>query len=185
MRPTFSVRPIFRFAAAALIAGPLPAAACMMKAPFQIEDIAQADAIFTGRLIRYELVSPGRANSLDEYGLLTVRVDKVLKGKVSGDVQLYWWNSTFGVPKTLPFDGPIIVAASGVERTGLPLRGPSATVFPSRRPDLLQVLQAPCSSPFILPYVAKSEDNIRAVLRGETVAPFNYIRPPAVSRGVE
>lgn len=171
-------------AAMALMAtAPLPAAACMTRAPFRIEDIAQADAIFTGRLIRYDLVSPGRSNSLDEYGLLTVRVDKVLKGEVSGDVQLYWWNSTFGVPKTLAFDGPIIIAASGAGRSGLPLRGPSATVFASRRPDLLQVLQAPCSSPFILPYAVKSEDNIRAVLRGESVAPFNYVRPEAAPGG--
>lgn len=162
---------------------PMPATACWTWTPLHIEDIGQADAIFTGRVIRYELVSPGRPNSLDEYALLTVRVDKVLRGEIAGDVQLYWWNSTFGVPRTMAFDGPIIIAASGAGRTGLPLRGPSATVFPSRRPDLLQILQAPCSSPFILPYAAKSENNIRAQLRGETVAPFEYQRPPTTPLG--
>ena len=156
---------------------PQSAIACRTYAPFQIEDIARADVVFTGQLIRYDLVSPGRSNSLDEYALLTVRVDKVLKGNASGDVQLYWWNSTFGVPKKLQRDGRILIAAVSADRTGLPLRGPSATVFPSRRPDLLQVLQAPCSTAFILIDTAKGEENVRAVLRGEPAGPYDYFTP--------
>jgi hypothetical protein len=160
------------------VAATQPAAACMMAAPFQIEDIKAADLVLTGTLVRYERVSPGRPDSLDDYGLLTIKVDQVLKGSASGEVQLYWWNSTFGVPEKLAFGGPIIVAAVGADKPGLPLRGPSATVFATKRPDLPQIMQAPCSSAFLLPFTRKSADNIRAILAGRTMAPFNYLDPP-------
>ena len=153
---------------------PPSANACLMKAPFYIEDITQADVVFSGTLVRYEMVSPGRPDSLDEYGLLTVRVDKVLKGEVSGDVQLYWWNSTFGVPRTYEAKGPILIAAIRADGKGLPLRGPSATVFPTRRPDLLQIMQAPCSDAFILPYAPRTEEDIKIILGGGAVARRNY-----------
>lgn len=52
-------------------------------APFEIEDIRQADAIFSGKHARFERASAGRPNSLDDFALLTVRVDRVVKWKVS------------------------------------------------------------------------------------------------------
>jgi hypothetical protein len=171
----FSVRamlaPLIIFVAAP------PAHACRASTPLVVEDIRQADLVFTGRLVRYELVSPGRPNSLDEYALLTVRVDTVLKGTASGDVQLYWWNSTFGVPKTMEAAGPVLVAATSAAAKSLPLRGPSATVFASRRPDLPQILQAPCSSAFILPDSPTAEENVRTILAGGTAPPFDYWKP--------
>jgi hypothetical protein len=158
----------------AIASAPQAASACFTRAPFHIEDVTRADAVFSGRLIRYQLVSPGRPDSLDEYALLTVRVDKVLKGRVPRDVQLYWWNSTFGVPKTMVRPEPILIAANSATARGLPLRGPSATVFASRRPDLLQVMQAPCSNAFILPWSPQGEANIRTLLGGGKVGPYDY-----------
>lgn len=159
---------LFALTALAAIAGQ-PVVACVMFAPFEIEEIRQADVVFSGELIRYEIMSPGRPGSLDDYGLLTVRVGEVLKGEVSGDVQLYWWNSTFGVPQTIERPNPLLIAAIRADRKGLPLRAPSATTFPTRRPDLLQVLQAPCSGAFILPYSQRNAADVRATLRGERV----------------
>lgn len=153
---------------------PQSASACMTDAPFHIEDIRQADVVFSGQLIHYEVVSPGRPDSLDEYGILTVRVSEVFKGKVSGDVKLYWWNSTFGMPKTMERKQPIMIAATRADSEGLPLRGPSATVFATRRPDLLQVMQAPCSDPFILAYSEMGAANIRTILGGGKVKPYDY-----------
>lgn len=156
------------------IAGlPQPAIACRMVAPFHLEDLKQADTVFTGKLVRYQRISPGRPDTLDDYGLLTVQVSKVFKGKVSGDVQLYWWNSTFGVPKTVDKPGTILIAAVAPDTKPLPLRGSSATVFGTRRPDLLQVMQAPCSSPFILSSSKSLEDNVRTILRGGVAAPYS------------
>lgn len=148
--------------------------ACIDIAPFEIQDIRQADAIFTGKLVRYERVSPGRPDSLDDYALLTIRVHNVIKGKVSRMVQLYWWNSTFGVPETREINTPLLIAAVSAKRRILPLRGGSATVFPTRRPDLLQLMQAPCSSPFLLDDTQQNIENVRKILRGETVRPHNY-----------
>lgn len=148
---------------------PNAAEACIDIAPFEIEDLRQADAVFSGRLVRYEIVSPGRSNTLDEYGLVTVQVDQVFKGKASGQVQLYWWNSTFGMPEELLVTEPALFAAVRSDSEGLPLRGPSATIFPSRRPDLMRVLQAPCSGKFILPYSKNDANDVRAILNGGSV----------------
>lgn len=143
-----------------------PAISCMTDAPLVIEDIRQADTIFVGSVVKYEIVSPGEPGSLDDYGLVTVRVKSVIKGNVSGDVQLYWWNSTFGMPDTLMSSDPALFAAVRSDGTTLPLRGASATVFPSRRRDLLQLMQAPCSEPFVLPFDQSTEQKIRNVLDG-------------------
>lgn len=148
-----------------------PALACVAFAPFEIEDVRQADVVFSGKLVRYEIVSPGRPNTLDDYGLLTVRVDDVLKGNASGEMQLYWWNSTFEIPESIGHPNALLIAAVHADRPSLPLRGPSATAYPTRRPDLLHVMQAPCSSAFILPNSSHNADDIRAILRGDTIEP--------------
>ncbi len=70
------------------------------------------------------------------------------------------------MPKTIDKAGPIIVAGIRADGKRLPLRGPSATSFPSQRPDLLQILQAPCSSAFILDYSPKEEELIEGILAG-------------------
>lgn len=150
------------------------ASACIDIVPFEIQDIRQADAIFSGKLVRYERVSPGRPDSLDDYALLTIHVDKVIKVKVSRTVQLYWWNSTFGVPETKEIATPLLIAAVSAKRRILPLRGGSATVFPTLRPDLLQLMQSPCSSPFLLDDTPQNVENVRKILRGETVEPHDY-----------
>ena len=147
---------------------PQAAHACRGYRPFVIDYLRHADVVFSGRLLRYELVSPGRA---DEHGLLTVRVDAVFKGRVSGDVQLYWVNSTFTQPSVMEFPEPILIAAVEQNRERMPATDPSATVRRTDRPDLLHVLQRPCSSPFILPYSRDTADHIQAILREGAVEP--------------
>jgi len=160
--------------ALAMLASASAARACINIAPFEIEDIRQADAVFTGQLVAYERVSPGRPGSLHDYGLLTVRVDEVIKGKVPKKVQLYWWNSTFGLPESLDIETPLLIGAVSAEGQNPPLRGGSATVFPTRRPDLLQLLQAPCSQAFLLDDTRQNVDNVRTILRGKSVPPHDY-----------
>ncbi len=140
------------------------AQACVVSVPMEIEDIRQADSVLVGTLERYERVStdPGA------YGLLTVRVDEVLKGDLGHEVQLYWWNSTFGVPESRGDEGqPLIIAAIGANSESLPPRSPAHA---SPRSEWLQVLQPPCSGAFIFPYTPESEQGIRMILRGESVA---------------
>jgi hypothetical protein len=154
------------------------ASACIDIAPFEIEDIRHADFVFSGEPVAYERASPTTPDTLGDYGLLTVRVEKAVKGNISGKVQLYWWNSTFGVPKDFSAPKQVLIAAVRAGHASLPLRGPSATIFPSQRPDLLQIMQAPCSSPFVLKYSEQSEADIRTILAGGSPAPHNYFATP-------
>lgn len=146
---------------------PQTANACIDIAPFVMEDMRQADVVFIGKPVAYERISPDEPDTLSDYGLLTVRVEQVLKGSASGDVVLYWWNSSFGVPETFETSDRVLIAAINSSSNGPPLRGPSATVLPTRRPDLLQILQAPCSQPFILPVSPDDDLLFQALMRGE------------------
>ena len=166
--------------------------ACIDFAPLELEDIRHSDAVFTGRVVRYEIVSPGVPDTLDDYALLTIRVDEAIKGNVAGDVELYWWNSTFDFPEPLRMTEPAAFAAVTADRSSLPLRAASGTVFASRRPELLQLLQAPCSSPFILPASPKALVDIRTILRGGSVedesalaydSSLPQVEVPAIHRG--
>ncbi|QIG81574.1 hypothetical protein [Stakelama tenebrarum] len=150
------------------------AVACMANAPFVVEDVRQADIVIDGVLTGYKVVSPGRPGTLDDYGLLTIRVDEALRGEVSGEVQIYWWNSTFAMPEKVKLGERVLVAAARANHAGLPLRGTSATVYGSRRPDLPQLLQAPCAPAFLLPYTPVAAQNIVTLLDGGTVAPHDY-----------
>ena len=131
---------------------PQSASACIDFAQFELADMATADAILVGEITDYQIVSTGESGLVSDYAIITMVVDRALKGYGTGEVDLYWSNSTFEMPEELSVTQPALVAVVRGESEGLPLRGPSATIFPSERPDLMQVLQAPCSSPFILPY---------------------------------
>lgn len=144
-----------------------PANACLDIAPFVMEDMRQADVVFIGKPVAYERISPDEPDTLSDYGLLTVHAEQVLKGSASGDVVLYWWNSTFAVPETFETSDRVLIAAINSSSNGPPLRGASATVLPTQRPDLLQILQAPCSGPFILPASPEHDPLFQALLRGE------------------
>lgn len=161
--------------AALLAIMPAAAEACIDIAPFAVEDIREADVVLTGELIDYETVAGPKDYSLNEYGLLTFRVDGVLKGKVAREVQLYWWNSTFGMPEEMDEGERMIVAAADTAKP-LPLQVGSAYVQGSTRPELLNVLQAPCSAPFIFPYAESTAENIKSLLRGENPGKYDYFR---------
>jgi hypothetical protein len=160
-----------------LLLMPHSANACITFAEFEMEDIRKADLLFSGSVLRYEIVSSRRPGEFKEYGLITVRVRETLKGDIGGDVQLYWGNSTFGMPEELRLTDPALFAAVAPGKNTLPLRGGSATIFPSRRPDHLQVLQAPCAGAFMLPYARGSAENVRKILAGGSVDYFDNFDP--------
>lgn len=154
---------------------PATAEACIDIAPFVVDDIRKADVVLTGKLIDYEIIDGPKEYSLNKYGLLTFRVEGVFKGKVARDVQLYWWNSTFNMPEQMDEGKRMIIAAVDTGKP-LPLRSGSAYVQGSMRPDLLNVLQAPCSAPFIFPYTETTVVNVASVLRGENPGKYDYFR---------
>jgi hypothetical protein len=162
VRHVLPVHPIVGVTAATLLVfglslgfEPQPIQACWTDAPFRPVDARQADAVFTGRLLKYERVS---FNGQGHYGLLTIRVEIVLKGQIAGDVQLYWVNSTFALPAEWTRGENLLAAVIRANHPGLP----------TGRPDLLQILQAPCSSPFIFPSSPDNIETMQAVLAGKS-----------------
>jgi hypothetical protein len=139
--------------------------ACLGVAPRVMEDIKQADIVFEGEVISYKRKGcPKSDPSLKCFGLIRVRVDETYYGEHRKAWTLYWWNSTFRVPEQWERDRLMIFAAKWNDGRSLPLRGPSATVFETKRPDLPQVLQAPCSSPFFLSADDETRKEVRALI---------------------
>lgn len=146
--------------------------ACMGESPFVIEDIKSADVVFIGDVIRYsvegcDLDDPRR---LLCYALIDVDVSETLLGEERKNWTLYWWNTTFGVPDDWEYQSPLIIAGRWNESRGLPLRGVSATIYASKRPDLLQVLQAPCSQPFFLAADQETVAEVRSLIAEKPAA---------------
>jgi hypothetical protein len=151
-----------------------PAWACRITRPLEIDHIRNADTVFTGRLIRYDLVSPQRPQTFPQYALLTVRVDRVLKGRASGDVVLLWLNSTFGFPTRMAFTS--VLVAARYDDLGLWSPSPSRDRLLARYPGLMSVLQQACSFPFILRWTRTNVGLVTTVLRGGRVGPHDFFR---------
>ena len=128
--------------------------ACITQAEFKFDDISLADSVFVGELVKYDVVKPNQEYDLSVYAIITFSVGEYLKGKPKeGKLEVYWHNSTFSLPSKLKNDR-YLVAITFNEQP--PLRGPSATIFASARPDLPSVLQAPCADPFLLKFNKKT-----------------------------
>ena len=157
-------------AAFALIACSTVADACAMPAAFVLEDIRRADAVFTGRLASYARIESVPPTVPVTYGLLTVDVEDVIKGKVPRRLELAWYNSTFGIPDERPTNVPLLIAA---------FQGKDDLPGPDWR-----VLQSPCAPAFVLDDTPENRADVRKVLSGEHVPPRDYfaLQQAAVSR---
>lgn len=136
--------------------------ACRTNAEFKIEDVVLADSVFIGQLVKYEVLKPKAAFDLSAYAVLTFVVEEHIGGKVSkGRIDVYWHNSTFGMPASLNLNRYLVAVATDMQP---PLRGPSAAIFPSQRPDLPSVLQAPCAAPFLLEPTTQNIEQVTNLL---------------------
>ncbi|MDH4742609.1 hypothetical protein OMP43_01110 [Sphingomonas sp. CBMAI 2297] len=163
--------------AVAVIAGAVPAKACMTFVPLRAEDVRYADTVVVGRVEKYRIIrhdpsgrkadrvvkSPG---PIWDYARFEVVVDQVLLGRAPRRLSVTWDNSTFDEPESMA-PGPYLIALRNPARPIPPLRGPSATIFPAPRADLPTLLQAPCSSPFLLPAAGGDADAVRGILAGK------------------
>lgn len=134
---------------------------CVMAARFEITDIRTADLVVRGEVVEFSKVGFGEERPLEHYGLIRLKVIETWKGEEREEWELYWWNSTFGIPEDWQFGAEVVIAAIDPSRPQPPLRGPSATVRGTVRPDLHQVLQAPCASPFVF-RTSPREDEVAA-----------------------
>ena len=149
-----SLRPA-AFAATALLLGSEPAYACRYDAPLVLDDVRSADLVVVGRIKKYR--------KLRNYARFSIDVREFIKGNGPSKLIVTWNNSTFGEPDKLP-SGPFLIALRWPNSKELPLRGPSATVFRSPEPDVLTVLQAPCSRPFIFESRGAEAVTVRSIL---------------------
>ena len=137
--------------------------ACVIRAAFRIEDVVLADAVFVGELVNYQLFKPRPDFDLSEYAVLTFIVQERLRGKSKDKrLRVHWRNSTYGMPSSLRI-GVYLVAVTTTGRQP-PLRFGSATIFPSSRPDLPSVLQAPCADAFLLEPTSERLEEVRSLL---------------------
>jgi hypothetical protein len=167
-----------------------PALACLLPAPMDLHDVLRADAVVVGDIRNYELVldpeirrrhqeardgspaSPGGLRDtprrfITDYARFDIQVFEVLSGTVSArtTITATWDNSTFGEPDEI--SGMYLVALRDAQSLTPPLRGPSATMFPTPEPELLTVLQAPCASAFLFERDSDFARAIRQIMDGE------------------
>jgi hypothetical protein len=161
-------------AAFAALSAAAPAHACRIWVPLEPEDVGFANTVLVGRVENYRIIqhdpsgkTPDKvvrsANLLWDYAQFDVVVEEVIAGKAPRRLTVTWDNSTFGEPDTLA-PGPYLIALRDPTSPIPPLRGPSGTIFPAPRQDLPTLLQAPCSSPFLLPVADKDASTVRAIV---------------------
>ncbi len=160
--------------------------ACRIYVPPTLEDVRFADVVVVGRVSNYHIVrdeafrrqrlaSPRlsedmrrmyedpRQSLLPDYARFDIQVEEVLVGSSPPTLSVTWDNSTFGEPGQMAA-GPFLVALRRPNSPSPPLRGPSGTIFPSRDPDALTLLQAPCSSAFIYEVGSEQARTVRNIL---------------------
>jgi hypothetical protein len=137
-----------------------PAHACIMMVPIELTDIEYADVVVVGRIDHYERV--GNEELISGYAKFDVLVDEVLLGDAPQEITVTWDNSTFTEPETMA-PGPFVIALRDPGSRMPPLRS-SGSIFPNPKPDLLTLLQAPCSSPFMFASGSEEAKAIRQML---------------------
>ena len=147
-----AARLLFRaLIAVSAVAAASVADACITYRENEEADFLEADLIFVGDLIDYEIVTAKDRYLDDELAILTYRVDKVLKGEAGETIRLWWPNSTFELPESMSRYGATLVgvdqAAAAEEHWTGWLHYPSRNAI-TRLP---RVYQVPCSGESILP----------------------------------
>lgn len=163
-----------------------PAWGCRTHARLEPADVRFADAVVVGRIVNYRIVrdfefrrkmlaSPNlpatlrevyqsrTATLMTDHARFDILVDQVLGGRATGRITATWYNSTFGIPESLPA-GPQLIALRRPSSPMPPLRGPSATMAGDGKSNIPTVLQAPCSSPFMFPIASAEARTVRRIL---------------------
>ncbi len=118
-----------------------PALACRVTNELHLPDVKNADVVVVGRISEYEVI-----RDKGYYARLTVRVEEALIGDVKQTFTARWDNSTFALPDEMG-QGRFLIAL----RAPSPETSANATmpkIF-HHNPDLMTVLQSPCSPAFI------------------------------------
>jgi hypothetical protein len=147
-----------RLAAAAVVSmlASQPALTCRVTNELNLPDVKNADVVVVGRITEYEVI-----RDKAYYAKLTVRVEEALIGNAKQTFTARWDNSTFALPDKMD-QGPFLIAL----RTPSLETSASATM-PKKlphNPDLMTVVQAPCSRAFIFESASDEARIIRDIL---------------------
>ena len=150
---------------------PLPAQACAIAAPLNLDYVEHPDLVVVGRITHYEIVGDQRAREqrrrwletspdmppqlrdllrrqtsfLSDYARFRITVRETLVGEAPRILTVTWDNSTFGEPPSLA-PGEYLVALS----------------VQAASPRAAAVLQSPCSPAFLF---ESNSDEARAIRR--------------------
>jgi len=140
-----------------LMSGTPEAFACRLDAPFNIADIDNADVIFLGRVVKYEpfLVTyhPDQERPHSTVNMM-FEVHKIYKGDQSAStIEVLWWgNLTESVPK----DFSEFIKLYGRDfLVGVRKASPRKVYSSSSNSKIMnlhEVIQGPCSPPFLFEY---------------------------------
>ncbi|WP_242122939.1 hypothetical protein [Sphingobium sp. Sx8-8] len=174
-------------AAAAVAVFPGSADACRTFVSPKFEDVIYADVVVIGRIDNYRIIrdeafrkrmlatpnlsAPMRKTYedptqglLSDYARFDIQVEQVLIGHAPSKLSVTWNNSTFGEPEKMGA-GRYLIALRRPNSASPPLRGPSATIWPSPDLNALTLLQAPCSRAFIYDADSSEAGTIRRILK--------------------
>jgi len=112
-----------------------PAFACRFQREPNLNEIKQADVVVIGKITEYQVVRPEGAGF---YSRFIVQVDQVIVGTASDRLPVTWENSTFGQPEKMA-EGPYLIALHAGSMASY------ITGSPHREPNVMSVLQEPCS----------------------------------------
>ncbi|MEC9470762.1 MAG: hypothetical protein VYA18_13660 [Pseudomonadota bacterium] len=173
-----------------LLASGIDANACITFAQMDSSDVKFADVVVVGKIRNYKIVEDPKVREiqkkrcenkktaddryckmrsfLSDYAQFQIEVDTVLKGEPDESVSVTWDNSTFGEPISLGEENErFLIALRAANSNMPPLRGPSAFISANPSPELLTVLQAPCSSPFIFKFPGETASKVKDILDGK------------------
>lgn len=117
-----------------------PVLACRVNNDLNLPDVKNADVAVIGRISDYKVIGEN-----GHYAQFSIQVDEILVGNVGKNLVVRWYNSTFALPEKMN-EGPFLIALRAVS------------------PDMMTVLQAPCSSPFIFEIASDEARIARGIL---------------------
>lgn len=121
--------------ALALMLASEPALACRFQREPNLNEVKQADLVVIGKITEYQVI---RHEGVGSYSRFVIQVEQVIVGKASDRLPVTWENSTFGQPEKIAEGQYLIALHAG--STGNYITG-----SPHREPNVMSVLQEPCS----------------------------------------
>ncbi len=149
---------------------PTQSFACAVMTGMELSDVFLADAVIVGQVVDYEIVDVGRQGPLPNYARFKVRIEKVLTGDVSQNLNVdntltfTWDNSTFGEPEEFQRRVSFLFALRNPTSPLPPLRSGSGVILPTLETDSFTVLQAPCAGAFIFDNYSPQSQILQQVL---------------------